>query len=71
MRDTVKRDQLRLFDELVETETTRDHVNDAGTFIQLPVGRGWRVLNADRERFTAWQRRRPVVRVWKRSRTSC
>jgi hypothetical protein len=61
MRDTVRRDQLRLFDELVETQTTRDHVNDAGVFIRRPPGRGWRVLDAHRERHTKWQRRKPIV----------
>jgi|SoiMethySBSTD1v2_1073268.scaffolds.fasta_scaffold405894_3 hypothetical protein len=58
--------QLQLFAELVETETTRDDVNDTGVFIRPPPGKGWRVINADRERCTAWQRRRGVVRVWKR-----
>ena len=65
MRDTARRDQLTLFAELVETETTRDRVTDAGVF-RPPPGAGWRVSNADRERHTAWMRRRPVVRVWKR-----
>ena len=68
MRDTVRRDQLTLFDELVETQTTRDHVSDAGVFIRPPPGPGWRVLDAHRERHTKWQRRRPVVlpRLWRR-----
>jgi hypothetical protein len=61
MHRVTRPNQLQLFDELVETETTRDRVDDAGTFIQRPVGRGWRVLNADRERHTAWMRRRPIV----------
>ena len=60
--------QLRLFDELVEIEVTRDHVNDVGVFIQPPPGPGWRVLDAHRERFTRWQRRRPVERICKRRR---
>jgi hypothetical protein len=69
MRDTTRqRDQLRLFDELVETQTTRDHVNDDGVFIRPPPGRGWRVTDAHRERHTQWQRRRPIMRVWKRRR---
>ena len=68
MRDVVWQNQLRLFDELVEIEVTRDHVNDVGVFIQPPPGPGWRVLDAHRERFTRWQRRRPVVRIWKRRR---
>jgi hypothetical protein len=69
MRDTVKRDQLRLFDELVETETTRDHVSDAGTFIRPPPGRGWIVADNHRERHTKWMRRRPTARPWKRKRS--
>ena len=46
MRDAVRRDQFTLFGELVETVTTRDHVNDAGMFVRPPPGRGWRVLDA-------------------------
>jgi hypothetical protein len=66
MRDTVHRDQLTLFDEVVETQTTRDHVNEAGVFIRSPPGRGWRVIDAHRERHTQWQRRRPIiVRRWR------
>ena len=53
MRDTTKqRDQFTLFNELVETQTTSDHVNDAGTFIRPPPGPGWRVLDAHCERHT-------------------
>jgi hypothetical protein len=61
MRDTVRHDQLRLFDELVETQTTRDHVDDAGVFMRPPPGPGWRVIDAHRERHTKWVRRRPIV----------
>ena len=42
------------FVEIVETRPTRDHVDDAGVFIRPPPGRGWRVINADRERHTEW-----------------
>ncbi len=67
MRDTTKpRDQFALFVDVIEVEVTRDHINDAGTFIRPPPGAGWRVSNADRERFTQWIRRRPIVRPWKR-----
>ncbi len=68
MRDTARRDQLTLFAELVETQTTRDHVSDAGVFIRRPAGPGWFVIDAHRERHTQWQRRRPVVlpRLWRR-----
>jgi len=52
MSDVVLQNQLRLFDELVEIEVTRDHVNDVGVFIQPPPGPGWRVLDSHRERFT-------------------
>jgi hypothetical protein len=70
MRDTTKqRDQFTLFNELVETQTTSDHVNDAGTFIRPPPGPGWRVLDAHCERHTQWMRRKPVVRVCKGRRT--
>lgn len=74
MRDTVRRDQLTLFLEITDTVVTRDRpfIDPDGSWgmrIVPPPGRGWRVLNADRERFTAWMRRRPIVRVWKRSRT--
>ena len=68
MRGVVWQNQLRLFDELVEIEVTRDHVNDVGVFIQPPCGPGWRVLDSHRERFTRWQRRRPVKRICKRRR---
>jgi len=68
MSDVVLQNQLRLFDELVEIEVTRDHVNDVGVFIQPPPGPGWRVLDSHRERFTRWQRRRPVKRICKRRR---
>jgi hypothetical protein len=61
--------QFTLFFELTETVVTRDHVSDAGVFIRSPPGKGWRVSNADRERHTAWMRRRPIVRPWKRRRT--
>jgi hypothetical protein len=36
MRDTVRRDQLRLFAELVETQTTRDRVTDDGVWMRPP-----------------------------------
>ena len=42
--------QPQLFAEVIETVVTRDHVNDAGTFIRPTPGQGWRVLDADRER---------------------
>jgi hypothetical protein len=62
MRDTVKRrDQLALFLELTETVTTRDVVTENAVLIRPPPGRGWFVIDAHRERFTQWQRRRPVV----------
>ena len=49
MRDNARRDQPRLFAEMVETETTRDAVTDAGTFIRPPPGRAG-ASHADRER---------------------
>jgi hypothetical protein len=70
VRDIVKQhDQLRLFAELVETQTTRDHVNDGGVFIRRPPGPGWRVVDAHRERRTKWIRRKPIIlsRRWRRS----
>ena len=66
MSDVVLQNQLRLFDELVEIEVTRDHVNDVGVFIQPPTGPGWGEPDSRRERFTRWQRRRPRMRIWKR-----
>lgn len=69
MRDTTRQhDQLRLFHELVETQTTRDHVDDAGQFIRPPTGAGWRVVDYSHEKRTTWQRRRPIVlpRRWRR-----
>jgi hypothetical protein len=68
VRDAVRRDQLTLFTEVIEMQTTRDLVADEGVFIRPSPGPGWRVLDAHRERFTRWQRRRPVVRIWKRRR---
>jgi hypothetical protein len=65
MRDTARRDRLTLFAEMIETQTARDLVNDAGVFIQPPPGRGWRMIDAHRERHTQWRGRRPMVRVWK------
>ena len=67
MRDVTRQNQLQLFDELIETQTTRDHVNDAGVFIQPPPGCGWRVLDAHRERHTKWHRRKPIAlpRPWR------
>ena len=39
MRDTTKQhDQLRLFHELVETQTTRDHVDDSGVLFGGRLG---------------------------------
>ena len=39
MRDTTKpRDQFALFVDVIEVEVTRDHINDAGTFIRPPPG---------------------------------
>jgi hypothetical protein len=63
MRDVTR--QFTLFTEIAETQTTRDRVTDAGVFLRPPPGRGWRVLDAHRERHTKWQRRRAVVRPWK------
>jgi hypothetical protein len=41
------------FVEVIETETTRDHVDDDGVFLRPPPGPGWRVLDAHhRERHT-------------------
>jgi hypothetical protein len=68
MRDTVRQNQLRPVLEVIETQTTRDHVADDGIYMVPPPGHGWRVLDSHRERHTEWQRRRPVVRVWKRQR---
>jgi hypothetical protein len=55
------------FLELVETAETRDRPfvdrdGAGGTRIVQPDGQGWRVLDANRERFTVWMRRRLVVR---------
>jgi hypothetical protein len=55
------------FLELVETAETRDRPfvdRDGawGTRIVRPNGHGWRVLDAHREHFTLWIRRRLVVR---------
>ncbi|MET4086666.1 hypothetical protein [Bradyrhizobium sp. S3.5.5] len=61
--------QPSLFAELIERVVPRDCVNDAGVFLRPPPGRGWRVLDGHRERHTAWMRRRPVVRPWKRGGT--
>jgi hypothetical protein len=52
--------------DLIETQTTRDHVDDDGVYIVPPPGPGWRVLDAHRERHTVWTRYRPVARVLKR-----
>jgi hypothetical protein len=54
--------------EVIETVVTRDHVDDNGVFLRPPPGHGWRVLNADRQRHTTWQRRKPVLlpRRWRR-----
>jgi hypothetical protein len=61
-----RQNQLALFAELVETKTARDRVTDEGVFIRRPAGPGWRVFDNHRERHTAWIRRRPIVRPWKR-----
>jgi hypothetical protein len=68
MRDTVAPRQLRLFAELIETRVTLDVVAGDAVWMMPPPGRGWRVLDAHRERHTQWQRRRPVVlpRRWGR-----
>ena len=58
---TVSRNQLALFAELVETETTRDYVDDAGQFVRPPPGAGWRVAADGHEKRTTWLRRRPLV----------
>jgi hypothetical protein len=55
----MSREQLIL--EIIETQTTRDHVTDDGVFLQLPAGSGWRVLDSYRSRYTTWTRRRPVA----------
>jgi hypothetical protein len=57
-----------LFVQVIETTTTRDAVLEGEVRIVPPPGRGWRVLDAHRERYTKWMRRRPVMRVWKRQR---
>jgi hypothetical protein len=68
VRDVTRQNQLRLFDELVETQTTRDLVDNEGGFLRPPPGPGWRVADAHRERHTQWQRRKPIVspRLWRR-----
>jgi hypothetical protein len=65
----VTHQQIPLFIEAIETVVTRDYVSDAGVFIRRPPGRGWRVLDAHRERYTKWERRRPVMLprlLWRR-----
>jgi hypothetical protein len=47
----VKRDARKL--ELNETEMTRDDVREDGL---LPLGIGWRVLDARPQHHTSWQR---------------
>jgi hypothetical protein len=68
MRDAVRQNQLRHVLEVIKTQTTRDLVADDGVYIQTSPGPGWHVLDAHRERFTRWQRRKPVVlpRRWRR-----
>lgn len=68
MPDIMPAVQPGLFLELVETLVMRGRVTDEGVFLSSPPGCGWRVIDAHRERHTTWQRRRPVVRIWKKQR---
>ena len=68
MRDTVHRNQLTLFAEIVETVINRDRVNNTGAFVRRPPGKGWQITDYSHEKRTTWQRRKPVIlpRRWRR-----
>jgi len=65
MRDTVRREQFILFNELVETEVTRDQPfadrdGSWGTRSTPPSGEGWTIADFGDEHATRWERRRLI-----------
>ena len=71
MRDTVRREQFILFNELVETEVTRDQPfadrdGSWGTRSTPPSGEGWTIADFGDEHATRWERRR-LIPSWGRT----